>query len=169
MKRRRKNRQGTRTKKDGNPPVKKIGKFRSYGRPAGGRRIANFCLLCAREDMKLKEGGILGKIKPETIRKRVKDSLIEQLKSKGADVDIFTDQINDYMAMWDLKESLKADIEKNGLRMMYKTANGGKAEKDNPSVKQLPAVNKQMLMLLKQMEISTDNAVRRGGGKGDDL
>ena len=151
------------------PPVKKIGKFRSYGRPAGGRRIANFCLLCAREDMKLKEGGILRKIKPETIRKRVKDSLIEQLKSKGADVDIFTDQINDYMAMWDLKESLKADIEKNGLRMMYKTANGGKAEKDNPSVKQLPAVNKQMLMLLKQMEISTDNAVRKGGGKGDDL
>lgn len=111
----------------------------------------------------------MGKIKTETIRSRVKKSLIEQLKAKGADIDIFTDQINDYMAMWDLKESLKADIEENGLRMMYSTANGGRAEKDNPSVKQLPAVNKQMLMLLKQMEISTDNAVREGGDKSDAL
>ena len=111
----------------------------------------------------------MGRIKPETIRARVKTSLIEQLRAKGADIDIFTDQINDYMTMWDLKESLKADIEKNGLRMMYRTANGGTAEKDNPSVKQLPAVNKQMLMLLKQMEISTDNAVRKGGDKSDAL
>ena len=111
----------------------------------------------------------MGRIKPETIRARVKTSLIEQLRAKGADIDIFTDQINDYMTMWDLKESLKADIEKNGLRMMYSTANGGRAEKDNPSVKQLPAVNKQMLMLLKQMEISTDNAVRKGGDKSDAL
>lgn len=111
----------------------------------------------------------MGKIKTETIRSRVKKSLIEQLKAKGADIDIFTDQINDYMAMWDLKESLKADIEENGLRMMYSTANGGRAEKDNPSVKQLPAVNKQMLMLLKQMEISTDNVVRKGGDKSDAL
>ena len=111
----------------------------------------------------------MGKIKTETIRSRVKKSLIDQLKAKGADIDIFTDQINDYMAMWDLKESLKADIEENGLRMMYSTANGGRAEKDNPSVKQLPAVNKQMLMLLKQMEISTDNAVRKGGDKSDAL
>lgn len=111
----------------------------------------------------------MGKIKTETIRSRVKKSLIEQLKAKGADIDIFTDQINDYMAMWDLKESLKADIEENGLRMMYRTAHGGRAEKDNPSVKQLPAVNKQMLMLLKQMEISTDNAVRKGGDKSDAL
>ena len=60
----------------------------------------------------------MGKIKTETIRSRVKKSLIEQLKAKGADIDIFTDQINDYMAMWDLKESLKADIEENGLRIM---------------------------------------------------
>lgn len=111
----------------------------------------------------------MGRIKPETIRTRVKKSLIEQLTAKGADIDIFTDQINDYMTMWDLKESLKADIEENGLRMMYRTANGGMAEKDNPSVKQLPAVNKQMLMLLKQMEISTDNAVRKGGDDRDAL
>lgn len=131
--------------------------------------ISEFLRVMRARERQTKEGGILGKIKTETIRSRVKKSLIEQLKAKGADIDIFTDQINDYMAMWDLKECLKADIEENGLRMMYSTANGGRAEKDNPSVKQLPAVNKQMLMLLKQMEISTDNAVRKGGDKSDAL
>lgn len=73
------------------------------------------------------------------------------------------------MAMWDLKESLKDDIAENGLRLLYKTANGGKAEKDNPSVKQLPLINKQMLMLLKQLEISTDNVSKDGEGQSDEL
>lgn len=111
----------------------------------------------------------MGKLKRETLRARVKKSLIEQLEAKGADVYVFTDQIDDYMAMWDLKESLKDDINENGLRMFYMASNGGKAEKDNPSVKQLPVVNKQMLMLLKQMDISTDKAVKEGCDMDDAL
>lgn len=110
----------------------------------------------------------MGVLKRETLRSRVKKSLEEQLKAKGADIELFKDQINDYMTMWDLKENLRDDIEENGLRLMYKTANGGMAEKDNPSVKQIPLINKQMLMLLKQLEISTDNSVK-GGKQSDDL
>lgn len=119
-------------------------------------------MLCAKRELLKKEGGNIGVIKPETIRKRIKKSLQEQLAAKGADIEIFNDQINDYMTMWDLKEQLKDDIKENGLRLKYSTANGGKVEKDNPSVKQLPAVNKQMLMLLKQMDISTDNVIKDG-------
>lgn len=107
-------------------------------------------------------------IKKETIRKRVKKSLEEQLEAKGADVELFKDQINDYMTMWDLKERLKEDIERNGIRLEYLAASGGKVEKDNPSVKQIPALNKQMLMLLNQLGISTDN-VSRDGSSNDDL
>lgn len=110
-----------------------------------------------------------GVIKRETLRKRVKRSLEKQLEAKGADIDMFNDQINDYMTMWDLKEKLKDDIEENGLRMKYLTANGGYAEKDNPSVKQLPLINKQMLMLLKQLDISTDKVVKDGEDADDDL
>lgn len=91
------------------------------------------------------------------------------MKAKGADIELFKSQISDYMTMWDLKEKLKDDIAENGLRLMYKTANGGKAERDNPSVKQIPLINKQMLMLLKQLEISTDNVTRDGSDRSDDL
>ena len=93
----------------------------------------------------------------------------KQLAAKGADIDMFNDQINDYMTMWDLKEQLKDDIKEHGLRMKYLTANGGYAEKDNPSVKQLPLINKQMLMLLKQLDISTDKVVKDGEDADDDL
>lgn len=106
-------------------------------------------------------------MKRETLRKRVRISLEKQLIAKGADIDLFRDQINDYMSMWDLKEQLKDDIEEHGLRLNYSTANGGKVEKDNPSVKQLPLINKQMLMLLKQMEISTDSVVTDGNNDDD--
>ena len=93
----------------------------------------------------------------------------KQLEAKDADIDMFNDQINDYMTMWDLKEKLKDDIEEHGLRMKYLTANGGYAEKDNPSVKQLPLINKQMLMLLKQLDISTEKVVKDGEDADDDL
>ena len=109
------------------------------------------------------------KKKRETIRKEIEKSLKEQLAAKGADIDLFNDQIRDYMVMWDLKETLKDDICKNGLRLNYRTANGGLAEKDNPSVKQLPLINKQMLMLLKQLEISTDKVTKNGDDADDDL
>lgn len=93
----------------------------------------------------------------------------KQLEAKDADIDMFNDQINDYMTMWDLKEQLKDDIKEHGLRMKYLTANGGYAEKDNPSVKQLPLINKQMLMLIKQLDISTDKVVKDGEKADDDL
>ena len=96
-------------------------------------------------------------------------SLEKQLEAKDADIDMFNDQINDYMTMWDLKEQLKDDIKEHGLRMKYLTANGGYAEKDNPSVKQLPLINKQMLMLLKQLDISTEKVVKDGEDADDDL
>lgn len=117
----------------------------------------------------LKEGDGLARKKRETLRKEIQKSLKEQLSAKGADIDLFNDQIQDYMALWDLKEQLKDDINEHGLRLYYSTANGREVEKDNPSVKQLPLINKQMLMLLKQLDISTDKVIKDGGDADDDL
>lgn len=111
----------------------------------------------------------MAKKKRETLRKEIQKSLKKQLAAKGADIDLFNDQIQDYMALWDLKEWLKDDINEHGLRLNYSAANGGKVEKDNPSVKQLPLINKQMLMLLKQLDISTDKVYKEGDDNGDEL
>ena len=102
----------------------------------------------------------MGKIKPETIRKRVEKSLKQQLVSKGADVEIFKNMIDDYMRLWDLKEMYFEDVKENGLRVDGK-------EKTSP--KQIPIVNRQMLAILKQMDITTDNVVREDGEENDAL
>ena len=111
----------------------------------------------------------MAKKKHETRRKEIENSLREQLVAKGADIELFNDQVNDYMMMWDLKEKLKDDIAENGLRLKYATSNGRVSEKDNSSVKQIPLINKQMLMLLKQLDISTDKVIKDGVDSDDDL
>lgn len=102
----------------------------------------------------------MGKIKPKTIRKRVEKSLRQQLVSKGADVEIFKNMIDDYMRLWDLKEMYFEDVKENGLRV---------DGKENTSPKQIPIVNRQMLAILKQMDITTDNVVREDGEDNDAL
>ena len=102
----------------------------------------------------------MGKIKPETIRKRVEKSLKQQLVSKGADVEIFKNLIDDYMGLWDLKEMYFQDVKENGLRV---------DGKENTSPKQIPIVNRQMLAILKQLDITTENVVREDGEENDEL
>ena len=92
--------------------------------------------------------------KRSTVRKNVRKSLIEQLKRRGSDIALFEDQIEDYMAQWDLKEALIEDIKDTGLRTMD--------GKDNSSVKMLPIVNRQMLAILKALKITPDDVLIEG-------
>ena len=102
----------------------------------------------------------MGRIKPKTIRKRVEKSLRQQLVSKGADVEIFKNLIDDYMGLWDLKEMYFEDVKENGLRV---------DGKENTSPKQIPIVNRQMLAILKQLDITTENVVGEDGEENDAL
>lgn len=106
-------------------------------------------------------------VKKQSKRDKIYASLMEQLAFKGASVDCFEDLIQDYMSLWDTKNALIADIRKRGV--MYKDVSsvGVEMMKNNPSVKELVMVNKQMLMLLKELDLSTENAA--GGDPDDDL
>lgn len=105
-----------------------------------------------------KEVKAVGKKARKTVRREVYNSLVEQLKAKGADIALFSDLIEDYMQHWDLKELMIEDIKEHGLT---KSING--VEKENPSVKQLPIETRQMLATLQQLGISADS-VNGGGG-----
>jgi hypothetical protein len=122
--------------------------------------------ILAREDFFKKGGGQMA-VKKQSKRDKIYASLMEQLAFKGASVDCFEDLIQDYMSLWDTKNALIADIRKRGV--MYKDVSsvGVEMMKNNPSVKELVMVNKQMLMLLKELDLSTENAA--GGDPDDDL
>lgn len=89
------------------------------------------------------------------------NSLISQLKKKEADISVFLDLIDDYMSLYDIKKKLKADIKKRGVAYESTSASGkAKITKQNQSVKDLVAVNKQMLMILDKLGLTTDKTIK---------
>lgn len=89
-------------------------------------------------------------------KSKIKDSLVKQLEVKGANVPQFYDMICDYMFLYDTKKKLQSDIKKRGVSYETTSASGYKITKQNQSVKDLVAVNKQMLAILKEMGLTTD-------------
>lgn len=88
--------------------------------------------------------------------REIEDSLKKQLEVKGADAAHFHDQISDYMHLYDVKEMLIKDIDLRGVSYETLSAAGVKIIKQNQSVKDLIATNKQMLNILKELGLTTD-------------
>lgn len=88
-------------------------------------------------------------------------SLKEQLEKKQADISVFNDLLDDYMALYDIKKKLRADIKKRGVSYEASSASGkATIVKQNQSVKDLVAVNKQMLMILDKLELTTGKTIK---------
>lgn len=101
-----------------------------------------------------------------TKRKAILESLGVQLAAKGASLDHYTDLLVDYMTLWDTKNALSMDIRKRGVVYKDLSSVGVEMMKNNPSIKELVMVNRQMLSILKELKLSTDEV---GGGEDDDL
>jgi phage terminase small subunit len=91
-------------------------------------------------------------------KKAVYESLIEQLILKGADVACFVDLIDKYMELWDIDRLLDKDIKERGIIVETPSSVGVMTVKRNPSIKEKVAVNRQMLSILKQLQINTQEA-----------
>ena len=89
-------------------------------------------------------------------RSKIKESLELQLAKKGADIECFQDLLCDYMALYYIKKLLNQDIKKRGVSYETSSASGYKIVKQNQSVKDLVAVNKQMLLILEKLKLTTD-------------
>lgn len=89
-------------------------------------------------------------------RKQVEQSLLEQLRSAGADIDAFKGLVSDYVTMFGICEKLKTDIRKNGTMIQTTGSTGQEITKPNPAIKELRDTNKSMLAILKQLNLSTD-------------
>ena len=96
----------------------------------------------------------------------IEKSLKKQLDDKGATVNHFTDLINDYLSIWDVKNALVEDIKTRGVTFTDVSSTGIPMMKNNPSVKELVMVNKQMMSILKELGISTTDI---GVDDGDEM
>ena len=79
---------------------------------------------------------------------RIKSDLLDQLERNGTVGEFYIDLVNDYMAMWDVKNQLIKDIEKKGVSVKYQNGANQFGYKKNDSVAELQRTNNQMLKLL---------------------
>ncbi|MFA6867548.1 MAG: P27 family phage terminase small subunit [Clostridia bacterium] len=89
----------------------------------------------------------------------VKKDLLDQLEKKKASSNYFIDMVNDYIQFWDIKTDLYKDIKKRGVMYTDVSSVGIPMQKNNPSVKELVNVNKQMLVILDKLDLNTKNVI----------
>lgn len=99
--------------------------------------------------------------------RKIKDSLIKQLKEKGADVEHFLGLIDDYLWYFNQEKAMQKDIKDRGLSYETLSASGNLIVKENPSVKNAIAYNKQKLAILKELQLTTNNCNANGDDEDD--
>lgn len=85
--------------------------------------------------------------------KRVRESLIEQLKLQNKMAQFYVNLVDDYMSYWRLKEDLISDIDEKGIRYKCVNGNGITVEKPNESVQNLPKVTAAMLKIMNDLNL----------------
>ena len=86
-------------------------------------------------------------VKKSDIRK----DLIAQLGRNGVTGSHYIDIIDNYLAFWEIKKKLIADIRARGLIVKWDNGGGQKGERKNESVGELHKVNAQMLKILSDL------------------
>lgn len=95
----------------------------------------------------------------------IKAGLIRQLEMKGAATPHFLAMVDDYMFLYGQVQAMKRSINKLGAEYEAKSAAGKTYTKENPAIKNIIMYNKQMLSILKELDLSTDGT---GGMIEDD-
>lgn len=92
-------------------------------------------------------------------RYSVRRSLLAQMKSKGMAGSHFRDLAEDYMALYDRKQELLADLEERGTVCHTTDSKGNPVTNTNPSLAGLLKVNKTMADILKSLDLNEPDGV----------
>lgn len=94
------------------------------------------------------------KIEKSATYKKIKKSLLDQMKENEIAKEVFEDLVKDYMKLYVVKELLITDIRKTGVSISYRNRNGYTTAKRNTSVSDFYKVNQQMITLLNKLKLS---------------
>lgn len=92
----------------------------------------------------------------------IKKDLLDQLERNGVYGKHYLDLINDYMALWDIKNKLIKDIKERGVVAKYQNGENQWGYKKNDSIAELNKTNGQMLKILNEL------GLKAGAATGDD-
>ncbi|MCR5143425.1 MAG: P27 family phage terminase small subunit [Ruminococcus sp.] len=91
--------------------------------------------------------------------KSVKDSLLGQLRERGADIELNRGLIDDYVFYFQQEKKMQADVRKNGIVIDSVSSTGKPYKRENPSVKLAMLYNKQKLAILNKLELAPSTVI----------
>ncbi|NEZ47972.1 RNA polymerase subunit sigma-70 [Clostridium niameyense] len=102
----------------------------------------------------------------QQLGKEIKKDLLDQLEENEIYGKHYEDLINDYMALWDIKNRLIADIKERGVSVEW---NNGKqvGRKKNDSIPELNKTSAQMLKIL--AELGLKPSPKENGDMDDEM
>lgn len=95
------------------------------------------------------------------------EELKEQLEINNTYNSYTEDLLQDYIKLAKVKDNLDKDIVKRGVNVKYDNGGGQTGYKKNDSIVELPKINKQMLILLKELGISPSLKAQKQVGDSD--
>lgn len=81
----------------------------------------------------------------------IRHDLIDQLERNGVYGSHYLDLIEDYMALWTIKNKLIADIRRRGVAVEYQNGPNQWGSKKNDSIAELNKTSAQMLRILNEL------------------
>lgn len=101
-------------------------------------------------------------------RASIRKDLLDQLVRNGTAGRYYHDLVEDYMAFWDTKLGLLADVAVRGPKVLKLDSRGQEQITNNESIEQLIKTNSQMLRILDSLGIRPVEA-ESTQGEDDDL
>jgi len=89
-------------------------------------------------------------------RDRIRSNLLKSLDKKLIIGQVYLDLIEDYMAMWDIKNGLIADIQERGVSVFWQNSETQQGYKKNDSIAELNKTNAQMLKILNELGLKAE-------------
>ena len=99
------------------------------------------------------------------IKEDLKDQLIDQNKLGHQ----YDDLLDHAVYLFELKDKLQNDINKNGIRIKSMTGNGYEKEEDNKSVDKLLKVSAQLMKILNDLGLKEPTVDTGGENSDEDL
>ena len=99
------------------------------------------------------------------IKEDLKDQLIDQNKLGHQ----YDDLLDHAVYLFELKDKLQNDINKNGIRIKSMTGNGYEKEEDNKSVDKLLKVSAQLMKVLNDLGLKEPTVDTGGENNDEDL
>ena len=96
-------------------------------------------------------------------RADIKKDLIDQLERNGILGRHYTDLIDNYMSLWDIKNKFIRDIKKRGVMVEWKNGTSQGGHKKNESIGELNKTNAQMLRILSDLGLKATKIETPGG------